>query len=221
MSADYLLAPSVLSADVLKLKEQVGIVEKNGADWIHVDVMDGHFVPNITFGPFMVRALKNITGLPLDVHLMIESPERYIAEFTTAGADYITVHQEACVHLHRTMQVIKNEGAKAGVTINPATALETIIPALPFADLVLIMSVNPGFGGQQFIPEVVDKIGRLARIKKEKNYSFLIEVDGGINEETGKQVLSAGAEVLVAGNAVFGQSDISAACREMKHIPVG
>ena len=209
------LAPSILSADLLKLEAQVKEVEENGADYIHVDVMDGHFVPNITFGPVMVSTLKRITRLPLDVHLMISEPDKFVNEFAEAGADIITVHQETCIHLHRTIQLIKDSGAKAGVSLNPATEISTINTIAADLDLVLLMSVNPGFGGQKFINSVLGKIEELARLKSENNYLFEIEVDGGINPDTANRVAKAGAEVLVAGNAVFKQPDIGQACHDI------
>lgn len=214
---DY-LAPSILSADLIKLKEQIKIVENNGADFIHVDVMDGHFVPNITFGPVIVKSLKTITKLPIDVHLMITHPENYVADFAEAGSEYITVHQEACIHLDRVLNQIKELGCKAGVSINPATSIDTIIPVLDIVDLVLIMTVNPGFGGQKFISYTLDKIRELKQRRKDKNCSFLIEVDGGVNPETAKNLLDAGADIFVAGNAIFGQSDIAGACRSLKEL---
>ncbi len=212
------LAPSILSADLTKLSEQIGIVEKHGADWIHVDVMDGHFVPNLTFGAMMVRAVKRVTSLPIDAHLMVREPEKFLEDFAAAGAEYITIHQEACVHLDRTLHHIQQLGCKAGVSINPATPLETIEYVLSFVDLVLIMSVNPGFGGQSFIPYSLQKIRRLAEMRKAMNASFLIEVDGGINPQTARDVLQAGADVLVAGNAIFGAEDIARACTELKAV---
>jgi ribulose-phosphate 3-epimerase len=215
---DIKIAPSILSADILKLKDQIDAVVENGADFIHVDVMDGYFVPNITFGPVIVSALNKITKLPLDVHLMIMNADNYIPQFAAAGADIITVHQEACPHLHRTIQLIKENGAKAGVSLNPATDLSLIEPILPELDLVLLMTVNPGFGGQQFIPLVLDKLSWLAEYKQESQSGFLIEVDGGINKKTVPQVVRAGAEVLVAGDAIFSQQDPGDACRQLKKI---
>lgn len=212
------IAPSVLSADLLKLKEQINSVEKNEADLIHLDIMDGHFVPNITFGPVIVSTLKRITDLPLDVHLMIMNADTYIPKFAEAGADYITVHQEAVPHLHRSIYYIKEYGVKSGVALNPATGISTIEPVLPDLDLVLLMTVNPGFGGQTFISLVLDKIVRLAELKKKHNFNFEIEVDGGINTDTVPQVVQAGAEILVAGNAVFGDKDPGKACRQLKMI---
>jgi ribulose-phosphate 3-epimerase len=212
------IAPSILSADLLKLKEQIESVEKNGADMIHLDIMDGNYVPNITFGPVIVSTVKRITQLPLDVHLMILNADNYITDFAKAGASYITVHQEACRHLHRTIHLIKENGAKAGVSLNPATDLSTIEPMLTDFDLVLLMTVNPGFGGQTFISLVLDKIKKLAEIKRKYSYQFEIEVDGGINTDTVPKVVKAGAEVLVAGDAIFGQKDPGKACSSMKNI---
>lgn len=203
------IAPSILSADFSKLGSEVREVEQGGADWIHVDVMDGHFVPNITLGPLVVEAIRPHTKLPLDVHLMIEHPERYVVDFIRAGADFVSVHVEACTHLHRTLNLIKENGARAGVVLNPATPLSFVEYVLNAdLDLVLIMTVNPGFGGQKFIPEMLNKI-RLLREKAAKLglEALHIEVDGGINEMTARQVVDAGANVLVAGNAVFGQSN--------------
>jgi ribulose-phosphate 3-epimerase len=210
------LAPSILSADLLRLKEQVQMAAKNGADFIHVDIMDGHFVPNLTFGPNIVAALKRITDRPLDVHLMISDPDFYIRQFAVAGAHILTVHQELNPHLHRTIQNIKQNRVKAGVAINPATELTSIFPVLEELDLILLMTVNPGFGGQKFIPLVLNKIRTLAELKRRNRYKFLIEVDGGIDTGTIPGVVKAGAEVLVAGNAVFGQKDIGRACKLLR-----
>ncbi|WP_102027332.1 ribulose-phosphate 3-epimerase [Salirhabdus sp. Marseille-P4669] len=201
------IAPSILSADFAKLGEEIKDVEQGGADYIHVDVMDGHFVPNITIGPLIVEAIRPVTKLPLDVHLMIENPEQYINAFAKAGADIITVHQEATVHLHRTIQMIKKEGVKAGVVINPATPAEMIRPILRDVDLVLFMTVNPGFGGQAFIPSVLPKIKQVAKWRAEQGYSFEIEVDGGVNRETAKLCVEAGCDVLVAGSAIFNEKN--------------
>ncbi|MDY6892640.1 MAG: ribulose-phosphate 3-epimerase [Chloroflexota bacterium] len=197
------LAPSILSADFGCLGEQVAEVTRAGADYIHVDVMDGHFVPNITIGPLVVAGIRPYTSLPLDVHLMIESPENYIPQFVQAGADIITVHTEACVHLHRVVESIKDLGVKAGVALNPATPLSAIDEILPVIDLVLVMSVNPGFGGQQFIESAIDKIARLRSKLGDLGLAAEIEVDGGINAEIAPRVIQAGAEVVVAGAAVF------------------
>lgn len=205
---DLLIAPSILSADFARLGEEIRDVERGGADWIHVDVMDGHFVPNITLGPPIVAAIRPYTKLPLDVHLMISRPDDYIRAFAEAGADLISVHAEACVHLHRTVQAIRKEGVKAGVVLNPATPLAALEHILEDVDLVLLMTVNPGFGGQKFIASMVPKIAALRRMLDERGLDRVhIEVDGGINEETAPLVKQAGANVLVAGNAVFAESD--------------
>jgi ribulose-phosphate 3-epimerase len=201
------IAPSILSADFSKLGEEINDVERGGADLIHVDVMDGHFVPNITIGPLVVESIRPITKLPLDVHLMIEKPDLYIESFAKAGADYITVHVEACTHLHRTIQLIKSLGVKAGVVLNPATPVQWIEPIIEELDMVLLMSVNPGFGGQKFIPVVVDKIKQVRDLAKQKGVQIEIEVDGGVNEETARVCVEAGATILVAGSAVFNQED--------------
>lgn len=201
------IAPSILSADFANLGKDILDVEQGGADYIHIDVMDGHFVPNITIGPLIVEAVRPITKLPLDVHLMIENPDAYIADFAKAGADIISVHVEACRHLHRTIQHIKSQGVKAGVVINPATPVESIIPILNDVDLVLLMTVNPGFGGQAFIHDVLPKIKHVASMAKERGLSFDIEVDGGVNPETAKLCVEAGANVLVAGSAIYNKED--------------
>ena len=203
------LAPSILSADFSKLGEDVSSIEKGGADLIHVDVMDGHFVPNISFGAAVMKSLNGKTELPYDVHLMIENPDKYLEDFVTDKTEYITVHQEACIHLHRTVQHIKGLGIKAGVSINPATSLTMIEEILDDIDLVLIMSVNPGFGGQKFIPSALSKIERLAKIREERGLKFKIEVDGGVTLNNAAQIANAGADILVAGSAVFG-TDVNA-----------
>ena len=202
-----LIAPSILSADFLRLGEEVKAVETVGADWIHVDVMDGHFVPNITIGPAVVEAIKRTTDLPLDVHLMIENPEKYIEDFAKAGSNSLTVQVEACVHLHKTIQAIKAVGVKPSVALNPATPVSAVELILEDVDMVLVMSVNPGFGGQAFIPKALQKIRDLKSMIGSKHSNVLIEVDGGINEETIRSVAKAGADVFVAGSAIFGSSD--------------
>lgn len=202
------LAPSILSADFARLGEEIRDVEQGGADWIHVDVMDGHFVPNLTLGPVIVEAIRPYTKLPLDVHLMISNPDAFIESFARAGADFISVHAEASPHLHRTIQHIKAQGVKAGVVLNPATSLSALEHVLDEVDLVLLMTVNPGFGGQQFIRPMIGKIAELSRILNARGLADVyLEVDGGINEETAPLVTQAGANVLVAGNAVFGMPD--------------
>ena len=212
------LAPSILSADFGHLAEDVKKIEEGGADYIHVDVMDGHFVPNISFGAPVMKCLNGKTNLPYDVHLMIENPDRYIEDVVTDKTEYITVHQEACVHLHRTVQNIKSMGIKAGVSINPATPVSTLECILPDVDLVLIMSVNPGFGGQKFIPGALEKVRKLAEIKKAQNLGFAIEIDGGITLENIKEVVDAGVEIAVAGSAVFKAEDITERVREFKRL---
>ncbi|MDH3869875.1 MAG: ribulose-phosphate 3-epimerase, partial [Desulfuromonadales bacterium] len=197
------ISPSILSADFSRLGEDVQAVDRAGADYIHIDVMDGHFVPNITIGPLVVEALRKVTAKPLDVHLMIENPDLYIADFARAGADIITVHQEAVPHLHRTVQLIKSLSKKAGVSLNPATPVETLDIILDELDLVLIMSVNPGFGGQSFIPSALDKIRALRQRITERGLSTELEVDGGVKIDNIREVVAAGADVLVAGSAVF------------------
>lgn len=212
------LAPSILSADFSKLGEDVSSIEKGGADLIHVDVMDGHFVPNISFGAAVMKSLNGKTELPYDVHLMIENPDKYLEDFVTDKTEYITVHQEACIHLHRTVQHIKGLGVKAGVSINPATSLTMIEEILDDIDLVLIMSVNPGFGGQKFIPSALSKIERLAKIREERGLKFKIEVDGGVTLNNAAQIANAGADILVAGSAVFGTDDIANRVMDFKNL---
>jgi ribulose-phosphate 3-epimerase len=201
------LAPSILSADFARLGEQVRAAAEGGGTVIHVDIMDGHFVPNITIGPPVVKSLRKVTELPLDCHLMIENPDLFIPDFAEAGADWISVHQEACRHLNRTLNLIRSHDCLAGVVINPATPVETLCEVLEIADYVLVMSVNPGFGGQKFIPAAVHKIRRLAELRSQQRLNYRIEVDGGIALDTVAEVVRAGAEILVAGNAVFGKGD--------------
>lgn len=202
-----LIAPSILSADFSKLGDEIKAVEDAGADWIHADVMDGHFVPNITIGPLIVEAVKRVTDLPIDVHLMIENPDNYISAFADAGASHISVQVETCIHLNRTIQLIKDCGANAGVVLNPSTPLASLEWVLEDVDYVLIMSVNPGFGGQAFIPSSLDKIKALRQQIRDRGLSVLIEVDGGVNEKTIAEIASAGTDIFVAGSAIFGSKD--------------
>lgn len=204
------LAPSILASDFAHLADQVERATAGGAAVVHVDIMDGHFVPNLTMGPPLVKSLRQATRLPLDCHLMIDNPDQFIAEFAEAGADWISVHQEACPHLNRTLHLIKQHNCRAGVVINPATPVDTLCEVLDIVDYVLVMSVNPGFGGQKFIPGTLHKMRRLSEIRSERGYQYRIEVDGGIAMETVAQVVRAGAEILVAGNAVFGKGDAKA-----------
>jgi ribulose-phosphate 3-epimerase len=201
------LAPSILSADFARLGEQVHAAEEGGANLIHVDVMDGHFVPNLTIGPPVVKSLRKVTDLPLDCHLMIENPDEFIPIFADAGINWISVHQEACRHLNRTLHLIKSHNCLAGVVINPATPVETLSEVLDIVDYVLVMSVNPGFGAQQFIPSTLHKMRKLAEIRSQRRLQYRIEVDGGVALDTITDVVHAGAEILVAGNAVFGKGD--------------
>jgi len=211
------LAPSILSADFAHLGEQIDEVARAGADYVHVDVMDGHFVPNITIGAPVVASIRQATALPLDVHLMIEHPERYISQFAQAGADIITVHVEASAHLHATIRLIKELGAKAGVSLNPPTPLAVIEEFLPHVDLVLIMSVNPGFGGQSFMPETLPKIADMRKLLNNRELRAELEVDGGINAGNAPDIVEAGADILVAGNSIFGaQEGISEAIRRLR-----
>ncbi len=211
------IAPSILSADFARLGECIAEAEAGGADWIHVDVMDGHFVPNITIGPLIVEASRRSTKLPLDVHLMIENPDKYLGDFVSAGADRLTVHQETCPHLHRTVQRIRELGALPGVAINPATPVGTLSEILPFIDLALVMTVNPGFGGQRFISEALPKVTHLAREAEARGLGGLeIEVDGGVTTATARATGGAGATVLVAGSAVFGEGSIQDNIRNLR-----
>ena len=210
------IAPSILSADFSKLGEEIRAVEKAGADLIHIDVMDGMFVPNITIGPLVIESLRKETSLPFDVHLMIEAPERYISAFRSAGSDYITVHVEACRHLHRILQQIRESGAKAGVSLNPSTPPSSIEQVLPDLDMVLVMTVNPGFGGQKFIGSMLDKIAAVRRMLDSTGRKILLEVDGGATLENAAQIRKAGADILVGGASVFKSPDYGAAIKGLK-----
>jgi ribulose-phosphate 3-epimerase len=212
------IAPSILSANFARLEEEIKAVEEGGADYIHVDVMDGHFVPNITMGPLIVQAIRPVTNLPLDVHLMIDNPDSYIGAFAKAGADLLSVHLEACRHLHRTIQHIKSEGMKAGVVLNPHTPFSMIEHVIEDVDLVLLMTVNPGFGGQSFIHSVLPKIKQIATLVEERRLQVEIEVDGGVNPETAKLCIQAGANVLVAGSAIYNQQDRREAITKLRII---
>ena len=213
------IAPSLLSADFTRLADEVRSIDdaNDGADLLHLDVMDGHFVPNLTIGPMLVKALREVTDLPFDCHLMIEEPQRYIPAFLDAGANMISVHVEAEPHLQRALQLIRDGGAKAGIAINPATAAESLSTAIEFCDFVLVMSVNPGFGGQRFIEQVVPKIRQVSRVIRERGLAVEIEVDGGIDAKTAPKVVDAGASILVAGSAVYGQTDRRAAMRAIRN----
>ncbi|WP_163427427.1 ribulose-phosphate 3-epimerase [Eubacterium pyruvativorans] len=210
------LAPSILSADFARLGEQVEDVTKAGADLIHVDVMDGHFVPNISFGASVMKSLDSLETAPYDVHLMIENPDSYLGDFVTEKTEYITVHQEACKHLHRTIQHIRSYGVGAGVSLNPATPVSSLENILEDVDLVLIMSVNPGFGGQSLIPSTLRKIRKLAEIREKNNLKFRIEIDGGVNLKTIPDVAETGVDIIVAGSAVFGAEDLEKRVAELK-----
>jgi ribulose-phosphate 3-epimerase len=218
MTRKIKVAPSILSADFSRLGDEIRSVEAAGADIIHVDVMDGHFVPNITIGPLIVEAARRSTKLPLDVHLMITNPELYIADFAKAGADYLAVHVETAFHLHRLVQSIKEHNVKAAVSLNPATPLSALDHILPDLDMVVIMSVNPGFGGQSFIPSAMEKIRQLRKRIDEAGLSIEIEVDGGVKPSNAAEIAAAGADILVAGSAVFGAKDYAAAIRGIRGV---
>jgi ribulose-phosphate 3-epimerase len=213
-----LIAPSLLSADFTRLKEEILAVEAAGADWIHADVMDGHFVPNITFGPMVVEAVRRATALPIDVHLMIEGPDRYIADFARAGATHISVHAETCVHLNRTVRLIRDSGARPGVVLNPATPIEALAWIIEYVDFVLVMSVNPGFGGQTFIPNSIAKVAGLRQMICAKGLQTLIEVDGGVSPQNIAAVAAVGADVFVAGSAIFQSPDYRRTITAMREL---
>jgi len=213
-----MIAPSILSADFTNLSQQIRLVEIGGADLIHCDIMDGHFVPNITFGPLLVNAVKQVTSLPVDVHLMIENPDKYLEDFAKAGADYISVHVEEVVHLNRSINRIKELGLKAGVVINPSTPVNSIVDVAEYIDLLLIMTVNPGFGGQSFIPNSIRRIKEAVELREKYNANFLIEIDGGVNVDTAGEAFKAGVDIFVAGSSVFNSDNISAAVMEIKKV---
>ena len=213
-----ILAPSILAADFTNLEQQIKLVEKGGADWLHCDIMDGPFVPNISFGPLVVESANRVTELPLDVHLMVENPDDYLEDFINAGADYVSVHVEEVVHLNRTVQRIKELGAKAGVVINPATSVASVKDIAEYIDLLLIMTVNPGFGGQTFISNSLSRIKEAVNLRTELGAEYLIEIDGGVNTATAEKAFQAGADVFVAGSFIFNADDITLAVREIKTV---
>ena len=212
------IAPSMLSADFNNLAQSIRMVEEAGADYLHIDIMDGDFVPNISFGPMLYQGLRGQSKLVFDVHMMVTNPERYVDQVVKAGADVVTVHVEATPHIHRALQLIKAAGAKAGVVINPGTSVSAIEAVLGQVDQVLVMTVNPGFGGQAFIPETLDKVRQLADLRQKQGYSYLIEVDGGVNDKTAADCLAAGADILVAGSYVFGHSNPAQAIQTIKDL---
>ena len=212
------IAPSILAADFAKLGSEIADICKGGCDYIHIDIMDGAFVPNISFGSAVMKSLNNYASVPYDVHLMILNPDQYLEEFVTDNTEYITVHYEACPHICRTISHIKEQGVKAGVSINPGTPVSCLEAVLPFVDMVLVMSVNPGFGGQKFIPETAEKVAELDKLRKSKGYSFEIEVDGGISDKNAGLLTSNGADVLVAGSAVFNHDNRAEAIRKIKQV---
>ena len=215
------IAPSVLSADFTNLERQISLIEKGGADWVHLDIMDGHFVPNITFGPMVARAIRSLTKLPLDAHLMIEQPDRYLQHFSDAGVNRLTVHVETCPHLHRTVQRIRELGMKPGVTLNPSTPASSLREIISFVDLVLVMTVNPGFGGQKFIRSMLAKIREIKGMLLKSNPKAYLEVDGGVDESNASELVRAGSNVLVAGNSIFSKKNIPAAVKGLRKAAAG
>jgi len=213
-----LIVPSILAADFARLADEIHTVERGGASMIHIDIMDGHFVPNLTMGPPLLKSIRKVTKAEFDVHFMIENPDRYVADFVAAGANHISVHQEACIHLDRVLHFIRSHGAGAGVVLNPSTPIGTLEEVLPIVDHVLIMSVNPGFGGQEFIPAALDKIRRLSRWRQERRLNFAIEIDGGVSRDNVAEIVQAGCDWLVAGSSVFGSADPAATVKEMQQI---
>ncbi len=211
-----LIAPSLLSANFVKLAEEIAAVEAAGADWLHVDVMDGHFVPNLTIGPPVIEKIKKVAKIPLDVHLMITNPDETYQDYINAGADYLTIHVEACPDITTSLQKIRSQGIKSSVTLRPSTPLEAILPALEFADMVLVMSVNPGFGGQDFIPSALDKARELVRLREKKNLSYLIEMDGGIKTDNISEISKSGVEVFVVGSGIFKTPDYAETIQILK-----
>ena len=211
-----LMAPSILAADHARLGEEIRAVQKAGADWLHIDVMDGHFVPNLTLGPPIIKALRRVTDLPFDVHLMIQDPQNSISDYVAAGANLVTIHAEACVHLHRVLMQIREAGVQVGVSINPATPVAAVEHVLHLVDLVLVMSVNPGFGGQSFIPEVLTKVAQLHALRQQASHPFRVSIDGGITPQTIGAAARAGADIFVAGSAVFGTADYADAISALR-----
>lgn len=210
------IAPSILSADFSKLENEIKKVEQAGADLLHIDIMDGHFVPNLTFGPPVVSSIRKVSKLPFDVHLMINNPDAFLSEFVRAGADMITIHAETAPHLHRLLQTIKDYGIRSGIALNPATSISVVEEVLDMTDMVLIMSVNPGFGGQKFIPSSISKIARLKKMIEDRRLNIDIEVDGGINQQNAQPAIQAGANILVAGSAVYGAADMAGAIKNIR-----